>query len=57
MGRTRQLNARPAELAREAVGDEVLVAGSIGLEHQQVGAAVDQSARALGRVGWVTVRV
>jgi 5-methyltetrahydrofolate--homocysteine methyltransferase len=29
-GRARELNARAAELAREAVGDEVLVAGSIG---------------------------
>jgi 5-methyltetrahydrofolate--homocysteine methyltransferase len=29
-GRARELNARAAELAREAVGDEVLVAGSVG---------------------------
>jgi 5-methyltetrahydrofolate--homocysteine methyltransferase len=29
-GRARELNARAAELAREAVGDDVLVAGSIG---------------------------
>jgi methionine synthase I (cobalamin-dependent) len=35
-GRARELNARAAELAREAVGDDVLVAGSIGPTGQLV---------------------
>jgi 5-methyltetrahydrofolate--homocysteine methyltransferase len=35
-GRTRELNARGAELARRAVGDEVLVAGSVGPTGQLV---------------------
>ncbi len=35
-GRARELNARAAELAREAVGEEVLVAGSIGPTGQLV---------------------
>ena len=35
-GRARELNARAAELAREAVGDDVLVAGSIGPSGQLV---------------------
>ncbi len=30
VGRARELNTRAAELAREAVGDEILVAGSMG---------------------------
>jgi 5-methyltetrahydrofolate--homocysteine methyltransferase len=35
-GRARELNVRAAELAREAVGDEVLVAGSIGPSGQLI---------------------
>jgi 5-methyltetrahydrofolate--homocysteine methyltransferase len=35
-GRSRELNVRAAEIAREAVGDEVLVAGSIGPTGQLV---------------------
>jgi 5-methyltetrahydrofolate--homocysteine methyltransferase len=35
-GRARELNARAAELAREAVGDDVLVAGSIGPSGQLI---------------------
>jgi methionine synthase I (cobalamin-dependent) len=35
-GRARELNARAAELAREAVGDDVLVAGSVGPTGQLV---------------------
>ena len=35
-GRTRELNMRAAELAREAVGDELLVAGSMGPTGQLV---------------------
>ena len=35
-GRSRELNRRAAEIAREAVGDEVLVAGSIGPTGQLV---------------------
>jgi methionine synthase I (cobalamin-dependent) len=35
-GRARELNARAAELAREAVGDDVLVAGTIGPTGQLV---------------------
>jgi 5-methyltetrahydrofolate--homocysteine methyltransferase len=35
-GRARELNVRAAELAREAVGDEILVAGSIGPTGQLV---------------------
>jgi 5-methyltetrahydrofolate--homocysteine methyltransferase len=35
-GRARELNARAVELAREAVGDDVLVAGSIGPSGQLI---------------------
>ncbi|MGC9221910.1 MAG: homocysteine S-methyltransferase family protein, partial [Solirubrobacteraceae bacterium] len=35
-GRARELNARAAQLAREAVGEEVLVAGSMGPSGQLV---------------------
>ena len=35
-GRARELNVRAAELAREAVGDDVLVAGSIGPSGQLI---------------------
>ena len=35
-GRARELNLRAAELAREAVGDDVLVAGSIGPSGQLI---------------------
>src|SRR5579859_7376167 len=35
-GRARELNARAAELAREAVGEQVLVAGSMGPTGQLV---------------------
>src|SRR5436305_1588548 len=35
-GRARELNTRAAEIAREAVGDRVLVAGSIGPSGQLV---------------------
>ena len=61
-GRARELNRRAAELAREAVGGEVLVAGSIGptgqlveplgpLGHDEAVAAFGEQARALAEGG------
>jgi methionine synthase I (cobalamin-dependent) len=62
VGRASELNARAAELAREAVGDEVLVAGSIGptgqlvepfglLDRELALAAFGEQARALADGG------
>jgi 5-methyltetrahydrofolate--homocysteine methyltransferase len=61
-GRARELNQRAAELAREAVGGEVLVAGSVGptgqlveplgpLGHDEAVAAFGEQARALAEGG------
>ena len=62
VGRARELNARAAQLAREAVGDGVLVAGSIGpsgqlveplgpLGHDEAVAAFTEQAQALADGG------